>query len=128
MRSQHMRLVLPLAACAFLQCASAQAAVSFGYGARSCAEFASAAQIVAPGKFKIRELSGVEYNSTNSAYTEWALGFISGLRYGDASKGSKQMSGADFDQALRAYCAAHPTEPFVNAVEDLAKREGIGRK
>lgn len=128
MRSQRIRLVLPLATCALLQCASAQAVSSFGYGARSCAEFASAAQIVAPGKFKIRELSGIEYNSTNGAYIEWALGFISGLRYGDAAKGSKLMSGADFDQALRTYCSAHPTEPFVSAVEDLAKREGIGRR
>ena len=121
-------MVLLLAACALTLCSGAQAAVSFGYGARPCAEFASAAQTSAPGKFKIREMAGIEYNSTNSAFVEWALGFVSGLRYGDNAKGAKQMSGGDFDQALRAYCAAHPTEPFVNAVEDLAKREGIGRK
>ena len=38
------------------------------------------------------------------------------------------MSGAELDQALRADCGAHPAEPFINAVTDLAKREGIGRK
>jgi hypothetical protein len=127
-KERKMRVVFLLAGCALLLGANAQAAVSFGYGSRPCSEFTTAAQIVAPGKFKIRELSGVEYNSVNGGFVQWALGFASGLRYGDGSKGAKQMTGADFDQALRAYCAKHPSEPFVNAVEDLAKREGIGRK
>ena len=123
-----MRSVLLLAGCVLLQSVAAQAGVSYGVGARPCGAFISAAQIAAPGKFKIRELAGVEYNSTNNAYTEWALGFVSGLRHGDGAKESKKMTGAEFDQALRTYCAAHPAEPFINAVEDLARREGIGRK
>jgi hypothetical protein len=123
-----MKLALLFAGCLALHCADARAAVPYGVGARSCGDFVSAAQIVAPGKFKIREMAGVEYNSANNAYHEWALGFVTGLRYGDGAKESKKMSGADFDQALRTYCMAHPAEPFANAVEDLARREGIARK
>lgn len=123
-----MRMVLLLASFMLAQGAGAQAAASFGYGARPCSDFLAAAQIAPPGKFKIREMAGVAYNSTNGVYIEWALGFASGLRYGDGGKTSKQMSGAELDKALRAYCAGHLDEPFVNAVEDLAKREGIGRK
>lgn len=123
-----MRLILLLAGWALLPCVHAQAAPSYGVGARPCAGFVSAAQISAPGKFKVRELSGVEYNSTNNAYIEWALGFMSGLRSSDNTSEPRKMSGVEFDQALRAYCVAHPTDPFVNAVEDLARREGVRRK
>lgn len=116
------------AACALVFCSSASAAPFHGVGGRPCSEFTVAAQIAAPGKFKIRELAGVEYNSVNNAFNEWALGYVSGLRASDPTKEPRKMSGAELDQALRAYCAAHPAEPFVNAVTDLAKREGIGRK
>ena len=112
------------AACALVFCSSASAAPFHGVGGRPCSEFTVAAQIAAPGKFKIRELAGVEYNTFN----EWALGYVSGLRASDPTKEPRKMRGAELDQALRAYCAAHPAEPFVNAVTDLAKREGIGRK
>lgn len=123
-----MHRIALLAAVALLPGFGSQAAPFHGAGARACSEFLAAAQISAPGKFKIRELAGVEYNSVNNAFNEWALGFVSGLRAGDPNKEPRKISGAEFDQSLRAYCAAHPVEPFANAVIDLAKREGIVRK
>lgn len=108
--------------------AQAQAAGPAPVGQRACAAFTTASDRIAAGKFRIRDVSGAEYTSANAAFTAWAHGYLSGLRSADAAPVSKRMSAEAFDRQLRDYCAAHPAEPFANAVGDLARREGIARK
>ncbi|MFO1114685.1 MAG: hypothetical protein U1E28_03320 [Beijerinckiaceae bacterium] len=119
------RFALP-AALAIIAATAQAAPVSIGQ--RACSEFTSASDKIAAGKFRIRDVSGVDYASANAPFVAWAHGYLSGLRSADAAPLSKRMSAEAFDRQLRDYCAAHPAEPFANAVGDLAKREGIARK
>lgn len=123
-----MRMRFALAAVIALSATLTQAAPAVSIGQRPCAEFTAASDKIAAGKFRVRDVSGVDYTSANTAFAAWAHGYLSGLRSADAAPVSKRMSAEAFDRQLRDYCAAHPGEPFANAVGDLAKREGIARR
>ena len=83
-----------------------------GPGARTCEEFA----------FNLR----VNLN-TETTYSDWAEGFISGMNWtdvmnGHTAKNIMALSVADQKQVIRNYCNEHPLASYWEAVIDLYNR------
>lgn len=85
----------------------------WGYGVKSCKDYAGTAAAAAAGDV----LAGTE----RKRYREWLAGFLSGL---NLATGQDNLRGAKLDKAMeriQAHCEGHPDQDFFNATMDLVR-------
>ncbi|MGO9773645.1 MAG: hypothetical protein ACLPSW_29700 [Roseiarcus sp.] len=123
------RYSLAFAVLASLSATSAAAATNMavvGKGAESCGDFIAAAQGSLIGKEKtFIDRDGIEYPTKIDGFIEWGFGYITAALLQHDLMSIPNWSMNSFDLYLRNYCNAHPTKPFMHAVQHYLSESGI---